>query len=130
MSNDFQQALSITGSANGTLIDSEDGYPPAGGIHPRTGNRDGWSENLTKSWHTRSTGAPSADSRLNPNHYGNPSAPSVTGTGRTFDSGLTERSALPEIRSNGWVRTSAVPRSSPSASTPTAPMVSCSNRQA
>jgi DNA repair protein RAD7 len=108
LSADFQKAMSMTGSADESLIDTEYSYTAALG----KGNSDGWSEQRTKSWHTKSNAASSTNSGFNPNAYRR-STTSIAGTSHSFASSVAERSDTSEIRPNGWAKIRAAPRGPP-----------------
>ncbi|CAA9960296.1 Stc1 domain containing protein [Pyrenophora teres f. maculata] len=104
LSTDFQRAMSVSGSADDSLIGTEYAYPAGG-------NGDGdFSEPRTKSWHTKSIEVSSASSGFNPNAYGRQSTPSIAGSSQSFASSVAERSDTTEIRSNGWAKIRAAPR--------------------
>ena len=97
-------AMSINSSA-------ESEYAP---LAPGTSNHDlQWTQVSTKSWHTQSIKPSSVTSRSNANHYGDTSATSVTGSSRSFISNVAERSDASGVRSNGWVKKSAIPLGTP-----------------
>jgi hypothetical protein len=100
--------MSITGSADDSLIGTEYSHPVGHG----NANSDGWSEVRTKSWHTQSNAAPSASSSFNPNAYRR-STKSVAGSSHSFASSVAERSDTSEIRPNGWAKIRAAPPGPP-----------------
>jgi hypothetical protein len=108
LSTNFQRAMSITGSADESLIGTEYSHPAGHG----NANSDGWSEVRTKSWHTQSNAAPSASSGFNPNAYRR-STNSVAGSSHSFASSVAERSDTSEIRPNGWAKIRAAPPAPP-----------------
>jgi hypothetical protein len=88
LSEHFQRTVSISGSVSERLIDSEFSYSSA-----NEAKRGPWSEVAgTGSWHTGSATARSASSSFNPNKYGNPSAPSMSGSMHSFNSSIVEQS--------------------------------------
>ncbi|RAQ99979.1 dna repair protein rad7 [Stemphylium lycopersici] len=105
LSANFQQAMSISGSTEESLIDAGHAYTAGRGKN----DDDSWSEVHTKSWHTQSNRAPSASSAFNPNAYRR-SATSVAGSSHSFASSVAERSTTSEIRPNGWSKIRAAPR--------------------
>ncbi|KAI1568401.1 Stc1 domain containing protein [Pyrenophora tritici-repentis] len=106
LSTDFQRALSMSGSASDSLIDTEYAFPAG-----RNGDGDS-SEPRTKSWHTKSIEVLSASSGFDPNAYGRRTTPSVSGSSRSFASSVAERSDTTKIRPNGWAKIRAAPRAS------------------
>lgn len=111
MSADFQKAMSMTGSADESLIETEYTYAAAAG-HGKGNSDGGWSEQRTKSWHTKSNAAPSTSSGFNPNAYRRP-ASSVTGSAHSFASSVAEYSDTSDVRPNGWAKIRAAPRGPP-----------------
>lgn len=105
MSANFQQAMSLSGSTDESLINAEYAHPAGHGKN----DNDSWSEVRTKSWHTQSNRAPSTNSTFNPNAYRR-SATSVAGSSHSFASSVAERSDTSEIRPNGWPKIRAAPR--------------------
>ena len=98
--------MSVSGSANDSLIDTEYAYPAGD-----NGHGDGHlSEPRTKSWHTNSIGVSSTSSGFNPNAYGRQRTPSVACSSKSFASSVAERSDASEIRPNGWAKIKAAPR--------------------
>lgn len=82
MSNQFQQAMSVSGEVSDTLIDSEYFYKPVDDT--KSGS---WSEVAgTKSWHTGAVIASSSRS-ITTNGYGR-----LPGSVRSFNSSFAERS--------------------------------------
>lgn len=108
LSADFQRAISLLGSADENLINSEYAHPAGQG---RSSN-DGWSEVHTKSWHTQSSRATSTTSTLSPNPQPR-SGTSIAGSARTFASSVAERSTTSGLRPNGWAKIPAAPGGPP-----------------
>lgn len=85
LSEHFQQSMSVSGGVSEMLIDSEFSYVPAKNTKPST-----WREVAsTKSWHT-DTQSSTHDSK--PQSYGKPSTHSVSGSDKSFNSSIAERS--------------------------------------
>jgi hypothetical protein len=101
LSDGFQRAMSINGSTDESLIETEYAFSARGD----NSNGDAWSQVRTKSWHTQSNAAPSGSvsSGFNPSAYRH-SATSVAGSSHSFASSVAERSVTSEIRSNGWAK--------------------------
>ena len=97
--------MSLNGSVDENLIDSEYAYPAG----RKMNSSDGWSE---VSWHTQSIGGTSTASTLAQKaHYR--SRTSNTGSSRTYASSLAERSSTTEVHRNTWAKIPAAPRGPP-----------------
>jgi hypothetical protein len=107
LSQDFQRSLSIHGSVDETLIESEYAYPAVGHGNGSSAG-DGWHDVRANSWHTKSTGTATTA-----NQYGNRSVMSRTGTQHTYASSVAERSDAGGVRPNGWAKIPLGPTRSP-----------------
>jgi len=97
--------VSISGSADKSLIGTEYAYPAGG-----NGDSDGWSKVRTNSWHTNSIELSNASSGFDSHAYGRRSTPSVTGSSHSFASSVAERSDITDMRPSGWAKIKAAPR--------------------
>ena len=112
LSNHFQQAMSVSGEASDTLIDSEFSFKPADGAQSGTVSEVA----DTKSWHTGTAASSSARSSFDPSRYGKPGTRSTSGSMHSFNSSIAERSQSGyddiEMR-NGFAKVRAYVSTSP-----------------